>query len=176
MVQAIVGMWRKVGIEATIEVYEDAKHYELRAADRACAPAAFEQLGHRRRSDQVDGLRWMGRAGAGTARTSSTRSTCCMSQDEASWRIARLEGGVRFDRRQRLCALLLLPRPGRSCIRRASLPVVLAQIRRAAAAPDDAGGISHIDVAPPSSPCRALLPQEREKDGNENKQVLSPSR
>src|SRR6185369_6611002 len=31
MIQAIVGMWRKVGIEATIEVYEIAKHYELRA-------------------------------------------------------------------------------------------------------------------------------------------------
>ena len=32
MVQAIVGMWRKVGIDAEIEVYEIAKHYE-------CAPA-----------------------------------------------------------------------------------------------------------------------------------------
>lgn len=40
MIQAIVGMWRKVGIEADIEVYEIAKHYELRAAD-ALAPAAF---------------------------------------------------------------------------------------------------------------------------------------
>ena len=29
MIQAIVGMWRKVGIEAEIEVYEIAKHYEL---------------------------------------------------------------------------------------------------------------------------------------------------
>ncbi len=34
MIQAIVGMWRKVGIEAEIEVYEIAKHYELRAADQ----------------------------------------------------------------------------------------------------------------------------------------------
>ena len=33
MIQAIVGMWRKVGIDATIEVYEIAKHYKLRAAD-----------------------------------------------------------------------------------------------------------------------------------------------
>jgi peptide/nickel transport system substrate-binding protein len=31
MIQAIVGMWRKVGIDAEIEVYEIAKHYELRA-------------------------------------------------------------------------------------------------------------------------------------------------
>src|SRR5229473_1818667 len=30
MIQAIVGMWRKVGIEADIEVYEIAKHFELR--------------------------------------------------------------------------------------------------------------------------------------------------
>lgn len=40
MIQAIVGMWRTVGIEAEIEVYEIAKHYELRAAD-TLAPAAF---------------------------------------------------------------------------------------------------------------------------------------
>ncbi len=45
MVQAIVGMWRKVGIEATIEVYEIAKHYELRAADQL-APAAFYNWGN----------------------------------------------------------------------------------------------------------------------------------
>ena len=45
MIQAIVGMWRKVGIEATIEVYEIAKHYELRAADQL-APAAFYNWGN----------------------------------------------------------------------------------------------------------------------------------
>ena len=45
MVQAIVGMWRKVGIEATIEVYEIAKHYELRAADQL-AEAAFYNWGN----------------------------------------------------------------------------------------------------------------------------------
>ncbi|QDZ02609.1 peptide ABC transporter substrate-binding protein [Nitratireductor mangrovi] len=45
MVQAIVGMWRKVGIEASIEVYEIAKHYELRAAD-TLAPAAFYNWGN----------------------------------------------------------------------------------------------------------------------------------
>jgi len=45
MVQAIVGMWRKVGIEGTIEVYEIAKHYELRAADQL-APAAFYNWGN----------------------------------------------------------------------------------------------------------------------------------
>ncbi len=44
MIQAIVGMWRKVGIEAEIEVYEIAKHYELRAADQL-APAAFYNWG-----------------------------------------------------------------------------------------------------------------------------------
>ena len=56
MVQAIVGMWRKVGIEAEIEVYEIAKHYELRAADTAGAGRLL-QLGQcDRRSDHLDGL------------------------------------------------------------------------------------------------------------------------
>ena len=45
MVQAIVGMWRKVGIEATIQVYEIAQHYELRAR-HALAPAAFYDWGN----------------------------------------------------------------------------------------------------------------------------------
>lgn len=45
MVQAIVGLWRKVGIEAEIEVYEIAKHYELRGAD-TLAPAAFYNWGN----------------------------------------------------------------------------------------------------------------------------------
>ncbi len=45
MVQAIVGMWRKVGIEAEIEVYEIAKHYELRGADQL-TPAAFYNWGN----------------------------------------------------------------------------------------------------------------------------------
>lgn len=44
-IQAIVGMWRKVGINATMEVYEIAKHYELRAAHRL-APAAFYNWGN----------------------------------------------------------------------------------------------------------------------------------
>ncbi|WP_170975684.1 ABC transporter substrate-binding protein [Rhizobium sp. FY34] len=45
MVQAIVGMWRKVGIEAEIEVYEVAKHFELRAGHKL-APAAFYNWGN----------------------------------------------------------------------------------------------------------------------------------
>lgn len=45
MIQAVVGMWRKVGIEAEIEVYEIAKHYELRASD-TLAPAAFYNWGN----------------------------------------------------------------------------------------------------------------------------------
>ncbi|RWA57943.1 ABC transporter substrate-binding protein [Mesorhizobium sp.] len=45
MIQAIVGMWRKVGIEATIEVYEVAKHFELREAHKL-APAAFYNWGN----------------------------------------------------------------------------------------------------------------------------------
>jgi len=45
IIQAIVGLWRKVGIEAEIEVYEIAKHYELRATDKL-APAAFYNWGN----------------------------------------------------------------------------------------------------------------------------------
>jgi peptide/nickel transport system substrate-binding protein len=45
MIQAIVGMWRKVGIEADIEVYEIAKHYELRSAHKL-APMAFYNWGN----------------------------------------------------------------------------------------------------------------------------------
>ena len=45
MIQAIVGMWRDVGIEAEIEIYEIAKHYELRARDEL-APAAFYNWGN----------------------------------------------------------------------------------------------------------------------------------
>jgi peptide/nickel transport system substrate-binding protein len=45
MMQAVVGLWRRVGIEAEIEVYEIAKHYELRAADQL-APAAFYNWGN----------------------------------------------------------------------------------------------------------------------------------
>ena len=41
MIQAIVGMWRKVGIEAEIEVYEIAKHYELRAGHKLDAMAFY---------------------------------------------------------------------------------------------------------------------------------------
>ena len=45
MIQAIVGLWRRVGINAEIEVYEIAKHFELRAADEL-APAAFYNWGN----------------------------------------------------------------------------------------------------------------------------------
>ncbi|MFO1061709.1 MAG: ABC transporter substrate-binding protein [Dongiaceae bacterium] len=45
MIQAIVGMWRQVGAEATIETYEIAKHYELRAQHQL-APAAFYNWGN----------------------------------------------------------------------------------------------------------------------------------
>jgi peptide/nickel transport system substrate-binding protein len=44
-VQAIVGMWRKVGIDAEIEVYEIAKHFELRLGHKL-APMAFYNWGN----------------------------------------------------------------------------------------------------------------------------------
>jgi peptide/nickel transport system substrate-binding protein len=45
MIQAIVGMWRKVGIQAEIEVYEIAKHFELRMSHKL-APVAFYNWGN----------------------------------------------------------------------------------------------------------------------------------
>jgi peptide/nickel transport system substrate-binding protein len=39
--QAIVGMWRKVGIDADIEVYDVAKHFELRAQDKLAEAAMY---------------------------------------------------------------------------------------------------------------------------------------
>jgi len=45
MIQAIVGMWRKIGIEADIEVYEIAKHFELRTSHKL-APLAFYNWGN----------------------------------------------------------------------------------------------------------------------------------
>mgnify|MGYP002621861216 FL=1 len=45
MMEAVVGMWREVGIDATIETYEIAKHFELRTR-HALAPAAFYNWGN----------------------------------------------------------------------------------------------------------------------------------
>jgi len=45
MIQAVIGMWKKVGIDANVEVYEIAKHYELRARHEL-APAAFYNWGN----------------------------------------------------------------------------------------------------------------------------------
>jgi peptide/nickel transport system substrate-binding protein len=45
MIQAIVGMWRNVGIDAEIEIYEIAKHFELRMSHQL-KPAAFYNWGN----------------------------------------------------------------------------------------------------------------------------------
>ncbi|MCY3982867.1 MAG: ABC transporter substrate-binding protein [Roseovarius sp.] len=45
IIQVIAGMWKRVGIEAEIEVYEIAKHFDLRARDEL-APAAFYNWGN----------------------------------------------------------------------------------------------------------------------------------
>lgn len=44
VMQAIVGMWRTIGVDADLEVYEVAKHFELRAQHKL-APAAFYNWG-----------------------------------------------------------------------------------------------------------------------------------
>ncbi len=45
VMQAVTGMWRSIGVEAELEVYEIAKHYELRAQHKL-APAAFYNWGN----------------------------------------------------------------------------------------------------------------------------------
>jgi len=45
VMQAVVGMWKTIGVEAELEVYEIAKHYELRAQHKL-APAAFYNWGN----------------------------------------------------------------------------------------------------------------------------------
>ena len=45
VMQAVVGMWKAIGVEAELEVYEIAKHYELRAQQKL-APAAFYNWGN----------------------------------------------------------------------------------------------------------------------------------
>ena len=76
MVEAIVGMWRKVGIEATIEVYEIAKHFELRAAHKL-APAAFYNWG-----DAIGDP------------TSSTGSAMFGSSVHSAWKTAELDARI----------------------------------------------------------------------------------
>lgn len=45
VMQAVVGMWKTIGVEAELEVYEVAKHYELRSQHKL-APAAFYNWGN----------------------------------------------------------------------------------------------------------------------------------
>ena len=96
MIQAIVGLWRRVGIEAEIDVYEIAKHYELRAADQL-APAAFYNWGNAvGRSHDIDRLRdvrpepafGLGRRG------SNWNDRTAMGRGRRRQAHRRLEGGV----------------------------------------------------------------------------------
>ena len=45
VMQAVVGMWKSIGVDAELEVYEVAKHYELRSQHKL-APAAFYNWGN----------------------------------------------------------------------------------------------------------------------------------
>jgi peptide/nickel transport system substrate-binding protein len=45
VMQAVVGMWSRIGVQAELEVYEVAKHYELRSQHKL-APAAFYNWGN----------------------------------------------------------------------------------------------------------------------------------
>ena len=95
MIQAIVGMWRKVGIEANIEVYEIAKHFELRTVAQARAGGVL-QLGQRdRRSDHFDRLRDVRpsrRTRRGTTDDLDAKIGPLWGEKDEAKRIARLEG------------------------------------------------------------------------------------
>jgi peptide/nickel transport system substrate-binding protein len=66
MIRAIVGLWHKVGIEAGIEVYEIARHYELRAADQLA-----------RRRSKTGATRWATPPRRPVSRCSAPRRTAC---------------------------------------------------------------------------------------------------
>ncbi len=75
-VQAIVQMWRRVGINASIEVYEIAKHFELRTQHRL-APAAFYDWGN------------------ATADPESSLGTALLSSSpHSSWKGGELDAGL----------------------------------------------------------------------------------
>lgn len=75
-VQAIVQMWRRVGINANIEVYEIAKHFELRAQHKL-APAAFYNWGN------------------STADPESSLGTAMFSKGpHSSWKGGQLDAGL----------------------------------------------------------------------------------
>ena len=102
MIQAIVGMWRKVGIEANIEVYEIAKHFELRAAPQAGAGRLL-QLGQRdRRSHRPrPALRCSARRRIrpGRARISIEQDRPAVGREGRGQAHRRLEGGRQIHRR-----------------------------------------------------------------------------
>lgn len=75
-IQAIVQMWRQVGIKANIEVYEIAKHFELRTQHKL-APAAFASWGNAS-ADPESSL--------GTALNSK--------QPHSSWKGGQLDAGL----------------------------------------------------------------------------------
>ncbi|NYT69199.1 ABC transporter substrate-binding protein [Pusillimonas noertemannii] len=76
-VLAIVEMWRKVGIKANVEVYEIAKHFELRAQHKL-APAAFYNWGNSTADPE-----------------SSLGTAMVMNSPHASWQTPDLDGRIR---------------------------------------------------------------------------------
>ncbi|MDB5943638.1 MAG: peptide transporter substrate-binding protein [Ramlibacter sp.] len=76
-VQAVVEMWRRVGIKANIEVYEIARHFELRTQHKL-APAAFYNWGNST-GDPESSL--------GTAMTTAS--------PHSSWKSADLDARIR---------------------------------------------------------------------------------
>ena len=105
MIQAIVGMWRKVGIEADIEVYEIAKHYELRAADKL-APAAFYNWGNAIGDPTTStGFAMFGPSphSVWDSQDVDRRDQPAVGRGGRGQAHRRLEGGRQIHRRERLC-------------------------------------------------------------------------
>ena len=105
MIQAIVGMWRKVGIDANIEVYEIAKHFELRTAHKL-APAAFYNWGNAIGDPTTStGFAMFGPSPHSAWKTDDLDAKIgpLWGEKDEKKRIARLEGGRPLHRRAGLC-------------------------------------------------------------------------
>ena len=113
MIQAIVGMWRKVGIEADIEVYEIAKHFELRTTHKL-APAAFynwgDAIGDPDDLDRLCDVRPVAAFGLEDRRP-RRQDRPALGREGREEAHRRLEGGRRLYRRTGLCHSALPIRP-----------------------------------------------------------------
>jgi peptide/nickel transport system substrate-binding protein len=150
MIQAIVGMWREVGIEAEIEVYEIAKHYELRAGGVLQLGQLDRRPVHIHRLCDVRPLPSLGLGRPGHARYDRP----ALGRGRRGEAHRGLQGGRPAHRRERrgdpassICAANRLRRHGGRDA---------ARLRRRSALSDEAGRVStlrlDLDRGPPARP------------------------